>query len=155
MKLALRFRSRRLCPQAMKASLLACAIALLAVPAMASPVPAGLWRLDGGKAQVRISDCGGSLCATLAGLRKPNDKAGRPKRDKLNPDPALRGRPVIGLSLVTGMRFDGARWTGRFYNPDDGRTYAGSITARGSSRLDLKGCFIGLLCKTRALTKVD
>ncbi|RXF74631.1 DUF2147 domain-containing protein [Hansschlegelia zhihuaiae] len=133
----------------------AAALTLLAQPALAAPVPSGLWRLDSGKAQVRISDCGGSLCATLASLRKPNDKSGLPKRDKRNPNPALRDRPVIGLSLVSGMRFDGAEWTGRFYNPDDGRTYAGRITPDGSDRLKLKGCVLGLVCKTQAMTRID
>jgi uncharacterized protein (DUF2147 family) len=139
----------------MKTSLLAAALVLAATPALAAPVPSGLWRLDSGKAQVRISDCGGSLCATLAGLAKPNDKEGRPKRDKRNPDAALRDRPVIGVALVSGMRFDGEEWSGRFYNPDDGRTYAGRITQRSADRLEIKGCVIGLLCKTQALTRID
>lgn len=128
---------------------------IVATPVLAAPVPTGLWRLDGGKAQVRITDCGGSLCATLAALRNPNDKDGRPKRDKRNPDGSLRDRPVIGLPLVDGMRFDGRQWTGRFYNPDDGRTYAGTITPRSADRLDLQGCVAGFLCKTRALTRLD
>lgn len=139
----------------MKTRILAAALALLAGPALAAPVPVGLWRLDGGKAQVRITDCGGSLCATLAGLRKPNDKDGRPKRDKYNPNASLRDRPVVGLALVSGMRFEGGRWNGRFYNPDDGRTYAGAITVRSGDRLDLRGCVAGILCKTRALTRID
>lgn len=139
----------------MKTSLFAAALALAATPALSATVPSGLWRLDGGKAQVRISDCGGSLCATLAGLAKPNDKQGRPKRDKRNPNAALRDRPVIGVALVSGMRFEGGQWSGRFYNPDDGRSYAGRITERGPDRLELKGCVIGLLCKTQALTRID
>ena len=121
----------------------------------AAPAPSGLWSLSNGKAQIRISDCGGSLCATLVGLRKPNAKDGTPKRDRKNPDPALRGRPVIGLPLVDGMRFDGVQWSGRFYNPDDGRTYAGRISADGPNRLKLKGCVVGLLCKTQSLTRLD
>lgn len=140
----------------MKTRSLVAALALLSSsPALAAPVPSGLWSLSNGKAQIRIADCGGSLCATLTGLRKPNAKDGRPKRDKYNPDPALRDRPVIGLALVSGMRFDGDVWTGRFYNPDDGRTYAGRIFADGPNRLRLKGCVVGLLCKTQSLTRLD
>ena len=135
----------------------AVALALLvsASAVQAASVPSGLWSLSNGKAQIRISDCGGALCAALVGLRKPNAKDGSPKRDRRNPDPALRERPVLGLSLVDGMRFDGRDWSGRFYNPDDGRTYAGRITPDGPNRLKLKGCVASLLCKTQSLTRLD
>ena len=47
------------------------------------------------------------------------------KRDKLNPDPALRGRQVCGPTIIWNARPKGAnRWEGGwFYNPDDGATY--------------------------------
>lgn len=132
----------------------AVALALAAVPAHAAAVPEGLWSVSGGKAQVRIAACGGSVCATLVGLAKPNDRQGRPKVDKRNPDPAKRGRPVIGLSLLSGMTPQGAGWTGRFYNPDDGETYAGSLAPAPDGTLRLKGCVLGgLLCKTQVLTR--
>lgn len=129
---------------------------LLAASAVAAPAPVGVWSMPKDKATIRISTCGDALCATLIGLRKPNDKNGRPKVDKHNPNPALRNRPVIGLSLLTDMRREGNGWAGRFYNPDDGRSYAGTIMADGSSRLKLRGCVIGgLLCKTQVLRRVD
>ena len=44
--------------------LVATALALgLSTPAYAAPVPVGLWRMDSGKAEIRISDCGGAPCA--------------------------------------------------------------------------------------------
>lgn len=139
----------------MKTTLIAAALLVVASPALAAPVPTGLWRLDGGKAQVRIADCGGTLCATLAALAKPNGKDGQPKRDKRNPDAALRDRPVVGLALVSGMRFQKGEWLGRFYNPDDGRTYFGRIVQKGADKLDMTGCVASLFCKTRALTRIE
>lgn len=136
--------------------LVATALALgLSTPAYAAPVPVGLWRMDSGKAEIRISDCGGAPCATLASLRKPNDKQGQPKRDKRNPDPALRSRPVLGVPLLTDMKAAGEGWTGTFYNPDDGRSYAGAIEADGADTLKLRGCVIGILCKTQVLKRVQ
>jgi uncharacterized protein (DUF2147 family) len=121
----------------------------------AAEVPVGVWRTESGKADIRISDCGGAPCATLASLRKPNDKQGRPKRDKRNPDPALRSRPVVGVPLLTDMKVDGGGWSGTFYNPDDGRSYAGAIEADGADTLKLRGCVIGFLCKTQVLKRVQ
>ena len=142
----------------MRSRLLLIAAALLLAPAASaapSPVPAGLWSMPNGKATVRIFECGGSLCATLVGLKKPNDKKGRPKVDKKNPNPALRRRPVVGLALVSGMTREGDAWAGRFYNPDDGQTYLGRILVEGPNRLALKGCVLGgWLCKTQALTRL-
>jgi uncharacterized protein (DUF2147 family) len=124
--------------------------------AQAATVPEGVWSLPKGKATIRIASCGESVCATLVGLRKPLDKQGRPKVDKRNPDRAKRDRPVIGLSLLSGMTPSGEGWKGTFYNPDDGETYAGTLAPAGDGTLKLKGCVLGgLLCKTQVLTRVS
>lgn len=138
-------------------SLTAAALVLgLASAAAAATAPDGIYATPGGKAQVKISPCGAAVCATLVGLRKPNDKQGRPKVDKHNPDPDKRSRPVIGLSLLSGMAPDGAGWSGRFYNPDDGETYAGALSSGPNGTLRLKGCVLGgLICKTQVLTRVS
>lgn len=130
------------------------ALAFAGAPASAAPVPEGVWTMPKGKATVRIAACGETLCATLVALRKPNDKQGRPKTDKRNPDPAKRDRPVVGLSLLSGMVPDGEGWAGRFYNPDDGETYAGTLAPAPDGTLRLKGCVLGgLICKTQVLTR--
>jgi uncharacterized protein (DUF2147 family) len=133
---------------------LAVVLALAAGHVRAAPVPEGVWSTPGGKATIRISACGPNLCATLIGLRKPNDKAGRPKVDKRNPDRSLRSRPVIGLPLARGMRPDGGGWRGEVYNPDDGRTYAGRIERAGDGALRLRGCALKVLCQTQRLARV-
>ncbi len=137
---------------ALAASLLVAGLA----GAQAATVPEGVWSLPKGKATVRITSCGDGVCATLVGLGKPLDKQGRPKVDKRNPDRAKRDRPVIGLSLLQGMAPSGEGWAGTFYNPDDGKTYAGSLAPAGDGTLKLKGCVLGgLLCKTQVLTRVS
>ncbi len=135
-------------------ALFAVAVMASVSSAYAAPVPAGLWSTPKDKAQVRIAACGDSLCATLAGLKKPNDRDGRPKRDVRNPNLALRDRPVVGVSLVSDMRPDGDAWSGTVYNPDDGRTYSGRIVVDGADRLQLQGCVAGVLCKTQVLRRL-
>jgi uncharacterized protein (DUF2147 family) len=116
--------------------------------------PSGTWRMDNGKVTVRVSDCGGKLCGWIVALKKPLDKHGRPKRDKDNPNPALRNRPVIGLALLSNMRPAGDnRWEGQIYNPDDGRTYSAKMKLEGGT-MKIKGCVL-IFCKSQRFAKID
>src|SRR5262249_20924767 len=113
-----KMNSRALC-----AALLS--IAVLGISAVASFAadPTGTWRTEE-DATVRVSNCGGGLCATIASIKEPNDpKTGKPKTDILNADASKRNRPIVGLQLFTGLRPEGAnKWTGQIYNPEDGKT---------------------------------
>jgi uncharacterized protein (DUF2147 family) len=132
---------------------LAAATALLA---HAEEGPYGVWRMSNGKVTVKVSDCGGRLCGTIVGLKNPISKIdGKPKVDRENPDPALRKRPVIGLSILIGMKPSGdGKWEGAIYNPDDGNTYSATVTLSGS-KMKVKGCVIGILCKSNDFVRVN
>lgn len=137
-------------------ALFAAAFLLAGSPALAAPqVPTGVWMTEKDKARIEITDCAGAPCGVLVGLKKPDDKDGRPKLDEDNPDPALRTRPLIGVALISGMVPDGEDgWRGKVYNPDDGGTYVGRLIVEGPDTLRLKGCIVGgLLCKTETLTR--
>jgi hypothetical protein len=58
-------------------------------------------------------------------LSIPRDPQGRLVLDKKNPEPALRQRPLCGLTIFWGLQPGGPdRWTdGWFYNLDNGETY--------------------------------
>lgn len=115
--------------------------------AMAQSVT-GAWST--GKARVRIADCGGALCANVTALNEPNDETGKPKTDKNNANASLRGRRVVGISILSGMRPAGDNsWKGSIYNPEDGKTYSATMSLQGSS-LKVQGCALGgLICKTQ------
>ena len=84
--------------------------------------------------------------------------AGKPKVDRNNPDEALRTRPIVGLPLVSGFRYDGGeRWSGgTIYDPKKGKTYSCRMTLAGADRLDLRGYVLGmpLLGRTTTWTRV-
>jgi uncharacterized protein (DUF2147 family) len=106
-------------------SLLAALLALVGPAGMASAaVPQGVWMVDG-KAALQIYECNGLMCGRLRWLDEPRDARGEPKRDKNNPDPALRQRALCGLTLLWDLRPSGPdRWEGgHFYNPESGKTY--------------------------------
>jgi uncharacterized protein (DUF2147 family) len=117
--------------------------------------PTGVWQTQAGDARVRVSKCGGGICGAIAGLRDPIDPAtGKPQLDDKNPDPALRKRPMIGLSLFSAMQPVAAgKWSGQIYNADDGSTYASSISVTGPDILRVEGC-VGALCGGETWTRV-
>lgn len=128
---------------------------LLAATANAGSPATGLWRMSNGKATIRVGDCGGKLCGTIVALAKPVDKHGKPKRDKHNPNPALRKRAVIGITVLSGLKPTGeGEWTGLIYNPDDGHTYRSVVTLVSPARLKVKGC-AAMLCKSTDFNRVN
>ena len=91
----------------------------------------------------------------IVGLKQPIDSAtGKPQVDDKNPNPALAKRPMIGLSLFSGMRSDGSsKWSGRIYNADDGKSYASTISVSGPATLRVEGC-VGPFCGGETWTRV-
>ena len=127
-----------------------------AAPASAqSSDPVGVWLTEKGDARVKITRCGSGICGVIVGLKEPIDPAtGHPQADDKNPNPALRTRPIIGLSLFIGMRPSApGRWSGQIYNADDGGTYASSVSVAGSDTLRVEGC-VGALCGGETWTRV-
>ena len=108
----------------------------------------GTWRTEE-DATVRVSNCGGGLCASIASLRQPNDpQTGKPKNDN-NVDPSKRNRPIVGLQIFIGLRPDGAnKWTGQIYNPEDGKTYDANVVLQNANTLKVQGCVL-FICKTK------
>jgi uncharacterized protein (DUF2147 family) len=133
-----------------------CVILSGATPAWAqASEPLGIWLTQAGDARVKITKCGGGICGVIVGLKEPIDRAtGRPQVDDKNPNPALRTRPVMGLSLFIGMRPSAAgKWSGKIYNADDGGTYVSHVTFSGGDRLRVEGC-VGVICGGETWTRV-
>ena len=117
--------------------------------------PVGVWLTEKGDARVKITKCGSAICGVIVGLKDPIDPAtGQPQVDDKNPNPALRTRPVIGISLFVGMRPSGpGKWSGQIYNADDGGTYVSHVTFSGGDALRVEGC-IGMICGGETWTRV-
>jgi uncharacterized protein (DUF2147 family) len=118
--------------------------------------PLGTWYTEGNESQVRIAKCGDAICGALVWLKVPNDPAtGRPKTDKENADTAKSKRPLLGIAIVLGMKPDGTpnQWKGQVYNAKDGNTYTGYFTLTGANTAELKGCAMGIICKSQTWTR--
>jgi uncharacterized protein (DUF2147 family) len=129
---------------------LALVLLLATGAAHAAPAPVtGRWLTEEGKAIVEIAPCGAQLCGRIARVLKP--RPGGPAVDANNPDPALRNRPIEGISLLSGFTAAGDRWKGRIYDPESGRTYRSELRAEGTT-LKVKGCW-GPFCRGQDWTR--
>jgi len=119
-------------------SLLVAAVVTAAfVSAAAAGDAKGEWARDDGKSKVRMVACGGgALCGLVSWLLDP------------------KGPAKVGQQVFFDMKPAGDNvWTGKAFNPDDGRTYSGKMTMSGD-RLVTAGCVLGgLICKSVSWTR--
>jgi uncharacterized protein (DUF2147 family) len=121
----------------------------LAVPALAQGQdPSGTYLSESGETRVRIARCGGAYCGTIVAV------TGEAK-DVNNADPALRGRNLIGVRMISDIQPSGDGFTGQLYNYKDGKTYTGKMSFAGGDAMQLSGCVLGgLICRSQTWTKV-
>lgn len=83
------------------------------------------------------------LCGVVTGMREPLDAAGQPKRDIHNPDPALRARPLIGITLLWDLHPAGeGRWEGgKIYDPRSGKAIDARARLTDDGALKVEACF--------------
>jgi uncharacterized protein (DUF2147 family) len=82
-----------------------------------------------------------TACArSWSGSAGPTTPKGLPLVDLKHPDPALRKRPLLGLTVLRGLRRTGENtWEdGRIYNPDDGTEYNASMSIQNDSTLRVR-----------------
>jgi len=97
------------------------------------------------KSQVQIfKSTNGKYYGKIVWLKEPN-KDGKPKVDDKNPDVKLQTRPVLGLEMLKGFKFDESEneWSdGSIYNPSSGKTYNSYINFESATKVKVRG-FIG------------
>lgn len=131
--------------------------ALAADAAYESQTPIGVWLFPNNRFAVAIDQCGDRLCGKVSWLKAPCDARGAPRVDNQNPDTTLRSRPLLGLTVLTGLRrtADGGWEDGDIYNPDDGSHYVATLTMNENGTLRVRA-YVGIpmLGKTLTLTRM-
>lgn len=127
--------------------------------AATSSDPSGSFLTEDGRARVRIEHCGPAqdrICGYIVWMKEGTDASGQPLRDRLNPDPARRTRPLLGHQFILGLKPTAeGRFAGEIYNAEDGRTYGVSIWRDTPDRLKVKGCLLGVFCSTQSWTRTN
>ncbi len=113
-----------------RGGLAALALLLAGAPAFAADAE-GSWTREDGATRIEFSSCGGALCGAITWLKNPNSKA------------------HVGERVFYDMvRADQNSWTGKAFNPEDGKTYSGKMVLSGK-HLRTSGCVLGgLICKS-------
>ncbi|WP_455384407.1 DUF2147 domain-containing protein [Acidihalobacter prosperus] len=151
------------------AALLAAAAALqpsAAGAATASDAVVGTWVTPNDKSHVIIQrQADGSYAGRIVWLKQPDYPAdfenpalaGKPKIDRHNPKPDLRARPVLGLDVLKGFRYQPAQnnWDhGSCYDPEGGKTYNCKMwLTDGGKKLYVRG-YVWIFHKTQVWTRL-
>ena len=125
----------------------------------ATPVdPSGTYLVEDGRARVRLEKCGSALdrlCGYVVWLKVPLNDKNEPRIDFRNPDPKKQSRPSLGHQLILGLKPNAdARYEGKIYNSEDGKSYDVTIWTDTPGELTVRGCLIAFLCKSQTWSKV-
>ncbi len=104
-------------------------VAAAPAPVSAPTTPLGVWATEENKGNVRIEECGKSLCGYAV---------------------------KTGEKILINMRPQEAKWTGQIHDPDSGRNYDSTIAMKGSNSLRVQGCaFGGMFCGGQTWKRVS
>jgi uncharacterized protein (DUF2147 family) len=132
--------------------------AMAALPAFAQDTPVGLWKniddVSGKpKALIRITETNGVLEGKIEKLFRAADEEQNPVCDKCSD--TRKNQPIIGMTMLTGLKKDGAEYTGgEILDPNNGKVYRSKLkVADGGKKLEVRG-YIGMPLLGRSQTWV-
>ena len=104
----------------------------------------GVWLSADGTGWIRIEMGPNGPIGIIDGSPDPEQRK-KSDKDELNPDPELRDRLLLGLTIMDGFTFAGdGKWkSGRIYDPNSGKTYKCKLTLVDANTLELRG-YIGI-----------
>ena len=128
---------------------------LTAAPAVAAQPIDGSWLTQDQKAVVTIGPCGAGAaaaqrCGRISRILAPTPNG--PPRDERNPNKALRGRPILGLPVLSGFTDRGNDWRGRIYSPEEGKSYRSMLRLKPDGTLGVRGC-VAIFCQSQTWRK--
>ena len=83
---------------------------------------------------------------------------GSETKDVKNPDPKLRNREIIGLTILENFSFDGKdQWKGgSIYDPRQGKTYDCKMKLKNPNTLEVRGYLgVSLFGRTETWSKIN
>ena len=112
------------------------------------PTPVGRWTTIDDKtgkpsSVVRIWEEDGKLKGAVESVVVAPGEDPNPKCTKC--EGALKGQPIVGMTILWGLTRDGKRWSGgQILDPDEGSTYSCRVEpVDGGARLEVRG-YVGI-----------
>lgn len=106
----------------------------------------GIWYNEPKDAKIEVYKKGDLYFGKIIWLKNnANDMGGSPRQDLKNPDPKKQQRPIVGINIVTDLKWDSEdeEWNdGEIYDPRSGNTYSVYAQLESENKLFLKG-YIG------------
>jgi len=113
----------------------------------------GVWLNNEGSAKIEFYKTGNSYSGKIVWLAQPNGPDGKPFIDKKNPDPAKRKQKVLGMTILSGLKFSNDKFSeGTIYAPKHGQYANCSLRLRNSRELKVT-VTKGLLSETKIWIK--
>ncbi|MGN8158200.1 DUF2147 domain-containing protein [Salinisphaera sp. RV14] len=112
----------------------------------------GVWQTKTG-GYVQVYNNGGRYAGRIVG-----SASGKPRYDTKNPDPDKRGRRLLGIVILHGLKYQGHGEYdgGHIYDPNSGKTYKAKATLKGPDTLDARGYIgVSLFGKTQTWHRID
>lgn len=123
--------------------------------------PIGVWKTiddETGKPKslIRISEANGELRGKIEKLFREAGEDPNPKCEKC--EGALKDQPIVGMTILTGMKKDGDEYNGgKILDPANGKVYKSKMAVQdGGKKLDVRG-YIGvpMLGRTQTWVRVE
>ena len=117
---------------------------------------AGIWWNEEKTSKIEVKEEGGQFVGTIVYIIPEKYVNGEPEKDNMNPDVKLRSRSRLGISILTGLKYNSSekQWLdGRIYDPKNGKTYdCYAWFEKDSNLLYIKGYVAGIKWLGRSTT---
>jgi uncharacterized protein (DUF2147 family) len=105
----------------------------------------GHWASPGSIFEIYEKD--DTLYGQIRVLKEPlydeGERQGQQKVDDLNPDPELKGQPIVGLHMFSEYEYKNGQWQGKIYDPESGNIYQSRMEIARDGTLEIRG-YIGI-----------
>lgn len=134
-------------------------ISLIGLSAFAQQPLAGTWRLDDANSgkpllHLRFEQKADGLQAVIAAIPSQSALAKSKTCGFCPPKDARRGKPLLGMAVLTGLQPTGNRWVqGSWLDPEKGFTYMANLQPEGPDKIRLSVMY-GKMEKPRYLYRV-
>ena len=107
----------------------------------------GIWWNDEKTSKIKVEKEDGKYIGTIVYMIPEKYEDGEPPKDDENPDKALQSRSIVGLQILSGLKYDAddKEWDdGTIYDPKSGKTYDCYVWLESNELMKLKGYVAGI-----------